>query len=128
MGTDNPPEQYKYPREAAEGVTLPYVTFIPTNAQPSKIPGAGTGLFATNAIQKFTWVGLYPGKVTARVNRKLASHTMGTVRDLYIIADPAVKTGVHMVGLSGGLHGPYGLSSIEPCFDMQSHASEKCQP
>jgi hypothetical protein len=33
MGTDNPPEQYKYPREAAEYVALPYVTFVLTNAQ-----------------------------------------------------------------------------------------------
>ena len=86
-----------YPSAVAEGINLPYDTFVPTFAATSTLPGAGTGLYTVHALEPFQWVGFYPGKVSSRVNRKLASHTMGTVNDLYIIADPTVKTGVHMV-------------------------------
>lgn len=97
--------QDRYPTSVAEGVTLPYRTFVPTRAVASLIPEAGTGLFASEFIEKFSWIGMYPGKVTAKTNRKLASHTMGTARDLYIIADPAVHAGVHMVNEAAAGHG-----------------------
>ena len=87
----------KYPPSVSDGMVVPYRSFVPTRALSSKIPGAGTGLFSEDLIAKYTWIGFYPGKVTSKTNRKLASHTMGTSRDLYIIADPGVKTGVHMV-------------------------------
>ena len=57
------------------------------------MPGAGTGLVAAAALAPFAWVGLYPGKVTPKVNSKRAAHTMGSSGENFIIADEAVKAG-----------------------------------
>ena len=84
------------------GDVVPYDTFVRTDARPSSVKGAGMGLFAVESIRQYEWIGFYPGKVTKRVNKKLASHTMGSaVEGLFIIGDPAVQTGVHMVNEAG---------------------------
>jgi hypothetical protein len=81
----------------AEGQVVPYTTFAPTAACVSAIAGAGTGLVTLVQLPAFAWVGLYPGTVSKKINRKLESHTMGSRDNLYIIADPQVQEGVHMV-------------------------------
>ena len=64
--TTSPQPASAIPREVAEGVMLPYRTFITTTAKLSLIPGAGTGLFAVDAMPRFTWICFYPGKVSVR--------------------------------------------------------------
>ena len=76
---------------------IPYETFPVTEERPSVMDGAGTGLFAVERLEPFTWLGFYPGKVTSKINGKRVSHTMGSIDDLFIVADPAIKQGVHMV-------------------------------
>lgn len=83
---------------------IPYTSFVATAAADSSIQNAGTGLFAAEALPQFTWIGLYPGKVTARRNGKRADHTMGSIDDMYIIAEEEVKTGVHMANEASAPH------------------------
>jgi len=86
------------PLQIHEEQLIAYTTFVPIGTGISAIPNAGTGLVAMNSIPRYTWVGLYPGKATTRLNGKRAAHTMGSTRSgLYIIADKAIKTGVHMI-------------------------------
>ena len=79
--------------------THPYTTFIETATQQSVVgTDAGLGLICCCDVAKFTWIGLYPGDVTTRRHRKRNTHTMETsTTGTFIVADPAVKTGVHMV-------------------------------
>ena len=79
--------------------THPYTTFIETATQQSVVgTDAGLGLICCCDVAKFTWIGLYPGDVTTRRHRKRNTHTMETsTTGTFIFADPAVKTGVHMV-------------------------------
>jgi len=86
--------------------TIPYVCLVPTRLAKSSMAKAGDGLFAIEYLLPFTWVGFYPGKVTATFNRKRESHTMGTVDNAngdkqFIIADADVKEGVHMINEAG---------------------------
>ena len=37
----------------------------------------GMGLAPLEGLEPFTWVGFYPGKVSTRPEKRLASHTMG---------------------------------------------------
>ena len=78
---------------------MPYTTFIRTESQPSILGEcAGTGLCTTFDIPAFTWIGFYPGDITVRRNRKKDSHTMASLNPgVFIVADPAIKTGVHMI-------------------------------
>lgn len=85
------------PLHVRKGQIIPYITFVPTVAFQSTMPNAGTGLAAVEPLAPFTWVGLYPGSVTPKPNKKRAAHTMGSSNDNLIIADEAVKEGVHMI-------------------------------
>jgi hypothetical protein len=49
---DTTSPQQAFPREVAEGVILPYRTSVSTTAELSLIPGAGTGLFAVEAMPR----------------------------------------------------------------------------
>lgn len=85
---------------------IPYVCLVSTRLAKSSMAKAGDGLFAVEYLPPFTWVGFYPGKVTATFNRKRESHTMGTVDNAngdkqFIIADANVKEGVHMINEAG---------------------------
>jgi hypothetical protein len=85
------------PLHVRKGQTIPYTTFVATAPIQSTMPGAGTGLVALDALEMFTWIGLYPGSVTPKVNKKRAAHTMGSVDSNFIIADDSIKAGVHMI-------------------------------
>ena len=98
------PPTVQIPARVRSGQMIPYTTFVATAAADSSIQNAGTGLFAAEALPQFTWIGLYPGKVTARRNGKRADHTMGSIDDMYIIAEEEVKTGVHMANEASAPH------------------------
>ena len=92
---------------------MPYTTLVRVSAQQSAMRGAGTGMFAQERLAPFTWVGFYPGKVVSSLcllapgtggaaggaaSVTTNMHTMGTAGGaLVIIADPAIRTGVHMI-------------------------------
>ena len=78
---------------------VPYKTFVPTITRASIVSEtAGVGLVTIDALPKYTWIGFYPGDVTTRRHGKRTSHTMETsTSGTYIVANPAIKTGVHMV-------------------------------
>ena len=80
---------------------IPYESFVPTFTAPSTLPSGGDGLFAVDALPPFTWLGFYPGKCSKRFNGKRQDHTMGTVDDAFIIADAAIKEGMHMINEAG---------------------------
>ena len=98
------PPTFLIPARVRSGQIIPYTTFALTAAADSSIQNGGTGLFAAEALPQFTWIGLYPGKVTARRNGKRADHTMGSIDDMYIIAEEEVKTGVHMANEASAPH------------------------
>ena len=83
------------------GDHVPYASFVSTRAAPSTLSGGGDGLFAIDRLAPFTWIGFYPGTVSARFNGKRKDHTMGTIDDAFIIADAAVKAGMHMINEAG---------------------------
>ena len=92
------------PTQVRSGQVIPYTTFGLMLAANSTIQSAGTGLFADEQFPQFTWIGLYPGKVTARHNGKREDHTMGSIEGMYIIAEEEVKTGVHMANEATAPH------------------------
>jgi len=90
----------KEQEKQSSSTSMPYKTFITTETHTSVLgPCAGDGLIAVHDVPAFTWIGFYPGKITTRRNRKRDSHTMGTTMSpqTFIVADPSIKTGVHMI-------------------------------
>ena len=57
-------------------------------------------MMAMDHLLPFTWVGFYPGKVSATYNRKRKDHTMGA-GELFIIAQHEIQHGVHMINEAG---------------------------
>ena len=80
---------------------IPYKTFIQTYTDKSTIQNAGYGLFTKVYLKPFTWIGFYPGKITDKYNSKNEMYTMCTSDNKYILADPNIKYGVHMVNEAG---------------------------
>ncbi len=78
---------------------IQYVTFPKTYIDNSCINGAGIGLFAGEDLEKYDWIGFYPGKMDNIENIEGdPAYMMGTRKvDIIISADRNIKSGVHLV-------------------------------
>ena len=90
------------------GDNIAYTAFVATVTAPSKLPDAGSGLYAATDLTPFTWLGFYPGEISAHFDDANNLHTMGTaalckgaVVPAFIVADAAIKEGMHMVNEAG---------------------------
>ena len=94
------------------GDKIAYTSFVATVTAPSTLPiVAGNGLYAVTDLNPFTWLGFYPGDVSAHFDDENNQHTMGTaamdthcgstVVPAFIIADATVQEGMHMVNEAG---------------------------
>ena len=88
------------------GHHIPYETFTRTATVCSSISGAGDGLVTEEALPAFSWVGLYPGAVSAKHDPTRETHTMGSglrnqLPRLFIIADLEIKQGMHIANEAG---------------------------
>ena len=97
-----PARQFAIQSRIRVGDRIPYACFVETYVARSSQPNSGDGLFTTQRLLPFTWVGFYPGAVRKVHDAKRQVHTMGCEEcDAFIIADGAMKGGLHMINEAG---------------------------
>ena len=84
------------------GDRIAYPCFVKTFVAKSSVPSGGDGLFTVERLLPFTWIGFYPGVVVRNYDVSREVHTMGCQEcDAFIIADSAIKGGLHMINEAG---------------------------
>lgn len=80
-------------------MNIPYLTFPKTYVKKSNIENAGVGLFTDKNLDKYDWIGFYPGILDKRENVVgNPLYMMGTINNAMVIsADENIKSGVHLV-------------------------------
>tara|TARA_A100001011_G_scaffold390178_1_gene473084 strand:- start:8 stop:544 length:537 start_codon:yes stop_codon:yes gene_type:complete len=80
-------------------MNIQYNTYCKTYVKKSNIKGAGLGLFLGEKLEKYDWIGLYPGIMDKieKINGDPV-YIMGTRKPgIVISADGNIKRGVHLV-------------------------------
>ena len=89
-------------------MNVPYKTFPKTYSKKSLIKGAGIGLFTKKKLEKFEWIGFYPGVLDKIENvNGNAAYIMGTRKlGVVISANEKEMKGVHLVNEGNNMYKP----------------------